>query len=78
MIFSSHRFGGLTRHADLILCVPSRSRAPSDAARLIDGPFSPIRYMDDAKIQEAGTHEALLAKDGDYARIWQLQAEAFL
>ena len=22
MIFSSHRFGNLTRHADLILCVP--------------------------------------------------------
>ncbi|KAG8220222.1 P-loop containing nucleoside triphosphate hydrolase protein [Butyriboletus roseoflavus] len=54
MIFSSHRFGNLTRHADLIL------------------------YMDDAKIQEAGTHEALLAQDGEYARIWQLQVEAFL
>jgi len=34
--------------------------------------------MDDAKIQEAGTHEALLAQNGEYARIWQLQAEAFL
>ena len=34
--------------------------------------------MDNAEIQEAGTHEALLARDGEYARIWKLQAEAFL
>ncbi|KAF8446437.1 P-loop containing nucleoside triphosphate hydrolase protein [Boletus edulis BED1] len=54
MIFSSHRFGNLTRHSDLIL------------------------YMDNAEIQEAGTHEALLARNGEYARVWQLQAEAFL
>ncbi|KAF8554561.1 P-loop containing nucleoside triphosphate hydrolase protein [Imleria badia] len=54
MIFSSHRFGNLTRHADLIL------------------------YMDNAEIQEAGTHEELLAKGGEYTRIWQLQVEAFL
>ncbi|KAN0101039.1 P-loop containing nucleoside triphosphate hydrolase protein [Tylopilus felleus] len=54
MIFSSHRFGNLTRHADLIL------------------------YMDDGEIQEAGTHEALLARDGEYARIWRIQVEAFL
>ncbi|KAG9310293.1 P-loop containing nucleoside triphosphate hydrolase protein [Chiua virens] len=54
MIFSSHRFGNLTRHADLIL------------------------YMDNAEIQEAGTHEGLLAQGGEYARIWGLQAKAFL
>ena len=37
-----------------------------------------LRYMDNAGIQEAGTHETLLAQDGEYARIWRLQAEAFL
>ncbi|EKM60432.1 uncharacterized protein PHACADRAFT_109893 [Phanerochaete carnosa HHB-10118-sp] len=54
MIFSSHRFGNLTRHADLIL------------------------YMDDSSIVESGTHEQLLRKEGEYARIWKLQAQAFL
>ncbi|TFY58122.1 hypothetical protein EVJ58_g6609 [Rhodofomes roseus] len=54
MLFSSHRFGNLTRHADLIL------------------------YMDDSAIEEAGTHAELLARDGGYARIWKLQAQAFI
>ncbi|KAL4065775.1 P-loop containing nucleoside triphosphate hydrolase protein [Scleroderma yunnanense] len=54
MIFSSHRFGNLTRHADLIL------------------------YMDDSQVQEEGTHEQLLARNGEYARIWALQARAFV
>ncbi|KAF9560186.1 P-loop containing nucleoside triphosphate hydrolase protein [Agrocybe pediades] len=54
MIFSSHRFGNLTRHADLIL------------------------YMNDSVVVEEGTHEQLLSKQGEYARIWMLQARAFL
>jgi len=54
MIFSSHRFGNLTRHADLIL------------------------YMDDSVIVEEGTHNELLESQGEYARIWNLQAQAFL
>ncbi|KAI6137034.1 P-loop containing nucleoside triphosphate hydrolase protein [Pisolithus sp. B1] len=54
MVFSSHRFGNLTRHADLIL------------------------YMDDTEVQEAGTHDELIARNGEYARIWSLQAQAFL
>ncbi|KAK0202956.1 P-loop containing nucleoside triphosphate hydrolase protein [Desarmillaria ectypa] len=54
MIFSSHRFGNLTRHADLIL------------------------YMDGSAIIEEGTHVDLIRRDCEYARIWKLQAEAFL
>ncbi|OJT07927.1 Lipid A export ATP-binding/permease protein MsbA [Trametes pubescens] len=54
MLFSSHRFGNLTRHADLLL------------------------YMNDSAVVEAGTHEELLKKDGGYANIWKLQAQAFL
>ncbi|CCL99959.1 uncharacterized protein FIBRA_01984 [Fibroporia radiculosa] len=54
MVFSSHRFGNLTRHADLIL------------------------YMNDSTIVEAGTHDVLLKRQGEYARIWNLQAQAFL
>ncbi|KAJ6498112.1 P-loop containing nucleoside triphosphate hydrolase protein [Mycena vitilis] len=54
MIFSSHRFGNLTRHADLIL------------------------YMDDAVVLEEGTHNELIKHGGGYAKIWMLQAQAFL
>ncbi|KAK7688165.1 hypothetical protein QCA50_008535 [Cerrena zonata] len=54
MLFSSHRFGNLTRHADLIL------------------------YMRSSHIIETGTHDELLKHQGDYARIWNLQAQAFL
>ncbi|KAF9456687.1 P-loop containing nucleoside triphosphate hydrolase protein [Collybia nuda] len=54
MVFSSHRFGNLTRHADLIL------------------------YMNDSIVMEEGTHDQLLKKQGEYARIWMLQAQAFL
>ncbi|RPD56236.1 HlyB/MsbA family ABC transporter [Lentinus tigrinus ALCF2SS1-7] len=54
MVFSSHRFGNLTRHADLIL------------------------YMDDSGIVESGTHGVLLQNGGEYARLWKLQAQAFI
>ncbi|TFK85027.1 HlyB/MsbA family ABC transporter [Polyporus arcularius HHB13444] len=54
MVFSSHRFGNLTRHADLIL------------------------YMDHSGIVESGTHDGLLKNDGEYARLWKLQAQAFI
>ncbi|KAF7986144.1 hypothetical protein HWV62_38510 [Athelia sp. TMB] len=54
MIFSSHRFGNLTRHADSIL------------------------YMNDSVVVEEGTHDELLRRQGEYARIWGLQAQAFL
>ncbi|KAG1908606.1 P-loop containing nucleoside triphosphate hydrolase protein [Suillus fuscotomentosus] len=53
MIFSTHRFGKLTWHADLIL------------------------YMDESP-QEQGTHDELMRKGGEYARIWNLQAMDFL
>ncbi|EDR16100.1 uncharacterized protein LACBIDRAFT_301848 [Laccaria bicolor S238N-H82] len=54
MVFSSHRFGNLTRHADQIL------------------------YMNDSVIVEEGTHDQLMKQNGEYARIWMLQARAFL
>lgn len=34
--------------------------------------------MSDSRILESGTHEELLKREGDYARIWMLQAQAFL
>ncbi|KAG2042610.1 P-loop containing nucleoside triphosphate hydrolase protein [Suillus americanus] len=53
MIFSTHRFGNLTQHADLIL------------------------YIDET-VQEEGTHDELMKKGGEYARIWNLQAKPFM
>ncbi|THH16785.1 hypothetical protein EW146_g3903 [Bondarzewia mesenterica] len=54
MVFSTHRFGSLTRHADMIL------------------------YMNDSIVEEVGTHDELLKREGEYARLWHLQAQAFL
>lgn len=34
--------------------------------------------MNDSEIVEAGGHMKLLEKDGEYARIWKLQAQAFI
>jgi ABC-type multidrug transport system fused ATPase/permease subunit len=53
MIFSTHRFGNLTQHADLIL------------------------YINET-VQEAGTHDELMKKGGEYARIWNIQAKPFI
>ena len=34
--------------------------------------------MNESVIVEAGTHDELLKQQGEYARIWMLQAQAFL
>ncbi|KIY69884.1 P-loop containing nucleoside triphosphate hydrolase protein [Cylindrobasidium torrendii FP15055 ss-10] len=55
MVFSTHRFGNLTRHADVII------------------------HLNDSLVEDTGTHIDLLAKpDGGYAKLWKLQARAFL
>ena len=36
------------------------------------------RYMNDAAIVEVGTHNELMKCEGEYARLWRMQAEAFL
>ncbi|KAG8699794.1 hypothetical protein FRC08_005098 [Ceratobasidium sp. 394] len=53
MIFVTHRFGHLTKHADLIL------------------------YVKDGSIIEKGTHKQLLAQDGEYAKMYAIQSQAF-
>ena len=37
-----------------------------------------ILVFDNGEIIEDGTHEALIAKTGHYARMWQMQAGGFL
>ncbi|KAJ7041945.1 P-loop containing nucleoside triphosphate hydrolase protein [Mycena alexandri] len=53
MIFVTHRFAHLTKHADLILC------------------------MKEGSILESGTHEELMALDGEYCKMFEIQAKAF-
>ncbi|KAJ7932759.1 P-loop containing nucleoside triphosphate hydrolase protein [Mycena leptocephala] len=53
MIFVTHRFAHLTKHADVILC------------------------MKDGAILETGTHEELMARDGEYCKMFNIQAKAF-
>ena len=51
---------------------------------LISHRFSTVRmadrilYLADGRIQEAGTHADLLAHDGEYARLYRLQAAQYL
>ncbi|KAI0086903.1 P-loop containing nucleoside triphosphate hydrolase protein [Irpex rosettiformis] len=54
MVFVTHRFGHLTKHADLILC------------------------MKDGKLVETGTHRELVQKSGEYHKLYDIQARAFV
>ncbi|KAH7338087.1 P-loop containing nucleoside triphosphate hydrolase protein [Rhizoctonia solani] len=53
MIFVTHRFGHLTKHADLII------------------------YISEGSVIEQGTHKSLLAQEGEYAKMYNIQSEAF-
>ncbi|KAG8723724.1 hypothetical protein FRC12_024444, partial [Ceratobasidium sp. 428] len=54
MIFITHRFGHLTKHANLIL------------------------YMQDGTVVEQGTHKELMVLNGEYAKMYNVQSQAFL
>ncbi|KAG6826168.1 hypothetical protein H0H92_000907 [Tricholoma furcatifolium] len=54
MVFVTHRFGHLTKHADLIVC------------------------MKDGGVVESGSHEDLMKLHGEYAKLYQIQAQAFV
>ncbi|KAJ7028923.1 P-loop containing nucleoside triphosphate hydrolase protein [Mycena alexandri] len=53
MIFVTHRFGHLTKYADVIIC------------------------MKEGKVAELGTHKDLMAGGGEYASLYNVQAQAF-
>ncbi|KAL5536082.1 hypothetical protein ACEPAF_4187 [Sanghuangporus sanghuang] len=54
VIFVTHRFGHLTKYADLILC------------------------LKDGRLIEQGNHEELIAADGEYKKLYHMQARAFI
>ncbi|KAK1218562.1 hypothetical protein PQX77_018740 [Marasmius sp. AFHP31] len=53
MLFITHRFGPLTKHADNIIC------------------------MKDGKIVELGNHASLMEMNGEYCKMYRIQADAF-
>lgn len=53
MVFVTHRFGHLTKYADVILCMKS------------------------GELVESGTHQELMAKGGEYSKLYAVQARAF-
>jgi ABC-type multidrug transport system fused ATPase/permease subunit len=70
MIFVTHRFGHLTKYADMIMWVShlifcSEGLTPQD------------RCMKEGKVIELGTHKDLMARDGEYASLYNVQAQAF-
>ena len=74
MIFSTHRFGDLTRHADIVLCVLFYTVGVMFI--LTDDSF---RHLHESVVVETGTHEELMKREGsEYARLWHIQAQAFL
>lgn len=74
MIFVTHRFGHLTKHADLIMYVSfSRERSAEFVRRCL----SFASCLKEGTVVEAGTHLDLLSKEGEYAHLYNVQAQAF-
>lgn len=70
MIFITHRFGHLTKHADVILYAMSTCWIQSYSNGL-------IRCMKEGLVIEQGTHDELLALGGEYSSLYNVQAQAF-
>ena len=72
MIFVTHRFGHLTKHADLIMCVMMLLTKKRLIILLLC-----CRCVKDGKVVETGTHSELLGMSGEYAHLYNIQAQAF-
>jgi len=71
MIFVTHRFGHLTRQADMIVYVTVLF--PIITTHVFD------RCMKAGRVHEVGTHAELMQKeDGEYAKLYNIQASAFI
>lgn len=74
MVFVSHRFGHLTKYADQILSV---ALTFLNNVVLILSIFSLFRCMKDGELVETGTHNELMALNGEYRKLYDIQADAF-
>ena len=59
--------------------IKKRARPRDEVDRAREGVDRAIGgiFVDGAKVVEVGTHEALMAKDGQYADLYQIQAAAY-
>ena len=71
MVFISHRFGHLTKYADQILWVTLLLELLTNADDTLQ------RCMKDGLLVEAGSHAELMALEGEYRRLYDVQARAF-
>lgn len=90
MVFSSHRFGRLTRSADLVgialnypfTCLMNiyfEIDLVSEFLTFGSLPFSVLcRYMENSSVIEKGTHTELLEQQGGYAKMYNMQASQFI
>jgi ABC-type bacteriocin/lantibiotic exporter with double-glycine peptidase domain len=76
MVFVTHRFGHLTKYADVILCV---CLFPCTARRyFVHKPDRGVaRCMKNGELVEIGTHRELMTKGGEYCALYGVQARAF-
>ncbi|KAG6824175.1 hypothetical protein H0H92_007771, partial [Tricholoma furcatifolium] len=70
-IFVTHRFGHLTKYADLIMYKPLIS------AEMLNTYWTTPRCMKNGEVCESGSHKELLALNGEYAELYNIQAQAY-
>jgi len=72
VVFVTHRFGHLTKHADQIMYVYSPTYTSFRTAHPLSG-----SCMKDGLIVEQGKHDELMKNGGEYAKLYEIQAGAF-
>jgi ABC-type multidrug transport system fused ATPase/permease subunit len=77
MVFVTHRFGHLTKHADQIMCVYYLLNFLVSVL-IRTNHFLVSRCMKDGMVAETGTHEQLMELEGEYAKLYNIQASAFV
>ena len=75
MVFVTHRFGHLTKHADQIMCVFKILYLVCVLIRTKH--FLISSCMKEGTVAEAGTHGQLMELKGEYAKLYNIQASAF-
>ena len=80
MVFATHRFGHLTKHADQIMCVvfiPYFMLNFFVCVLIRTDHIFNSRCMKEGMVVEIGTHEQLMELKNEYAKLYNIQASAF-